>query len=426
MKRQFKWDKKYLYWGITAFCVIAAGLVFYKILEALPAFRAFLRNFVKIISPFLWGFAFAYLLAPLMRLLEKKVLNPIAVKLSRKKDSSAHPSRAVRYIAVLVSEIVLIVILASLIYMIMPQLYSTINMIFDNIPKYFETMEGWIGRLFKNYPEIESYVNQALDTVQKQVQTWVQDVLIPRIGTILTNVGSGVYIALKGVYNLILGIVISVYILGDLETFTAGAKRILYSLFSLEKASSIRKALHFADHTFQGFLVGKVIDSAIVGVLCYICCLLFRIPYPLLVSALVGVTNIIPFFGPLIGAVPSALIILMVSPVKCLIFIIMIIVLQQLDGNVIGPKILGNKIGINGFWVMFSIVVGAGLFGFWGMLLGVPVFVLIYSVVDTAINNKLAKEHLPVGNESYKVIERIDPETKEVVYMADEKKRPEE
>ncbi len=426
MKRQFKWDKKYLYWGITAFCVIAAGLVFYKILEALPAFRAFLRNFVKIISPFLWGFGFAYLLAPLMRLLEKKVLNPIANRISRKKGSDAHPSRAVRYIAVLFSEIVLIAILASLVYMVTPQLYSTVNLLISNIPAYFETMEGWIGRLFKNYPEVEQYANQVLESIQAQLQTWVQDVLIPRIGTILTNVGSGVYIALKGVYNLILGIVISVYILGNLETFTAGAKRLLYSLFSLEAASNIRKALAFADHTFQGFLVGKVIDSVIIGILCYISCLILRIPYPLLVSAFVGVTNIIPFFGPLIGAIPSALIILMVSPVKCLIFVIMIIILQQIDGNVIGPKILGNTIGINGFWIMFSIIVGAGLFGFWGMLLGVPVFFLIYSVIDTAINNKLAKEHLPVGNDSYKIIDRIDPETKEVVYTADQKKRPEE
>ncbi|MBQ6240151.1 MAG: AI-2E family transporter [Firmicutes bacterium] len=419
MKLDFKWDKKYLYWGITAFCVIAAGLLFSKILDALPTVRDFLRNFIKIISPFLWGIGFSYLLAPLMRLIEKKILNPIAAKISRKKGKDPHPSRAVRYIAVLFSEIVLIVILASLIYMVMPQLYSTVNLLINNIPKYFETMQGWIGRLFVNYPEVEQYANQVLESIQTQLQTWVQDVLIPRIGTILTNVTSGVYVALKGIYNLILGIIISVYILGNLETFTAGAKRILYSLFSLETAARIRKVIAFADHTFQGFLVGKVIDSAIIGVLCYISCLILRIPYPLLVSAFVGVTNIIPFFGPLIGAIPSALIILMVSPVKCLIFLIMIIILQQIDGNLIGPKILGNTIGINGFWIMFSIIVGAGLFGFWGMLLGVPVFFLIYSLIDSLLNHRLSRKELPVGNDSYKNIDRIEPGTREVIYNAE-------
>ena len=162
-----------------------------------------------------------------------------------------------------------------------------------------------------------------------------------------------------------------------------------------------------------------MIDSAIIGVLCYISCLILRIPYPLLVSAFVGVTNIIPFFGPLIGAIPSALIILMVSPVKCLIFLIMIIILQQIDGNLIGPKILGNTIGINGFWIMFSIIVGAGLFGFWGMLLGVPVFFLIYSLIDSLLNHRLSRKELPVGNDSYKNIDRIEPGTREVIYNAE-------
>ena len=165
----------------------------------------------------------------------------------------------------------------------------------------------------------------------------------------------------------------------------------------------------------MGFINGKLLDSAIVGLICYIVCAILNMPYALLVSVIVGVTNIIPFFGPFIGAVPSAIIILMVSPMKCLIFIILIIVLQQVDGNIIGPKILGSSIGINGFWVMFAIILGAGLFGFWGMLLGVPVFVVIYTAINNLIVRKLKNDDLPCDVEEYHELDHIDPISRQAV-----------
>ena len=165
----------------------------------------------------------------------------------------------------------------------------------------------------------------------------------------------------------------------------------------------------------MGFINGKLLDSAIVGLICYIVCAILNMPYALLVSVIVGVTNIIPFFGPFIGAVPSAIIILMVNPMKCLIFIVLIIVLQQVDGNIIGPKILGSSIGINGFWVMFSIILGAGLFGFWGMLLGVPVFVVIYTIINNLIVRKLKSNDLPFDVEEYNDLDHIDPISRQAV-----------
>ena len=214
---------------------------------------------------------------------------------------------------------------------------------------------------------------------------------------------------LTGVYNLVIGIIVSVYILSDSETFAANAKRILYSLLTPEAAKKLLEGLDFTDRTFVGFLNGKLLDSAIIGLICYIVCAILNMPYALLVSVMVGVTNIIPFFGPFIGAVPSAIVILMVSPVKCLIFIIFVIILQQVDGNIIGPKILGSSVGINGFWVMFSIILGAGLFSFWGMLLGVPVFVVIYTAINNAIDRKLRRSDLPHRTDDYKNLEYIDP-----------------
>ena len=191
-----------------------------------------------------------------------------------------------------------------------------------------------------------------------------------------------------------------------------------YSVFSVETADRLRSGLNFVDRTFMSFLNGKLLDSLIIGIICYIVCSILQMPYTLLVSVIVGVTNIIPFFGPLIGAVPSALIILMVDPTKCLIFVIFVIILQQIDGNIIGPRILGNSTGITGFWVMFSIILGGGLFGFWGLLLGVPVFVVIYSLVTNLIVKKLKRNDLPWELEDYKELEYIDPATLQVVKKA--------
>jgi predicted PurR-regulated permease PerM len=190
----------------------------------------------------------------------------------------------------------------------------------------------------------------------------------------------------------------------------------------VETADRLRQGMIFVDKTFMGFLSGKILDSLIIGIICYIVCSILQMPYALLVSVIIGVTNIIPFFGPLIGAIPSALIILMVDPTKCLIFIIFIIILQQIDGNIIGPRILGNSTGITGFWVMFAIILGSGLFGFWGMLLGVPVFVVIYTVIQNWIVKKLKKNDLPWEIEDYKEMDYIDPATLQVVKKASVRK----
>ena len=186
----------------------------------------------------------------------------------------------------------------------------------------------------------------------------------------------------------------------------------------METAEKIREGVAFTDRTFMGFINGKLLDSAIIGLICYIFCAIVNMPYALLVSVIVGVTNIIPFFGPLLGAVPSAFIILMANPLKALIFVIFVIVLQQVDGNIIGPKILGNSIGIDGFWVMFSIILGAGLFGFWGMLLGVPVFVVIYTLLNDLVEKRLKKSDLPWETASYEDLDHIDPVTREAVKRA--------
>ena len=421
MRRHFRWDKKYLYWGVTAFCVIAAAILFYMALNYLPLLRKGLASLLHILSPFIWGLVICYLLSPFMRLVEKKLFKPLAAKLY-KNSKRSDGSRFARSMSVLLSELFLLAILTALVCLIIPQLYSSLQNMVANSPLYIDTASRWITQLLEDFPEIEHYVSQTLGQVNDSLMRWIQNTVLPGLGSLISNVTSGVYYAIIGIYNLVIGIIVSVYVLSNLEQFGASAKRVLYSVFSVDMAKKILEGLEFTDRTFMGFINGKLLDSAIIGLICYIVCSILRMPYALLVSVIVGVTNIIPFFGPFIGAVPSAIIILLVSPVKCLIFIAFIILLQQLDGNIIGPKILGSSVGINGFWVMFSIILGAGLFGFWGMLLGVPVFVIIYSAITGSVTRKLKRSDLPWEAADYMDIAYIDP----VTYQPVKKHLPED
>ena len=331
----------------------------------------------------------------------------------KKKPEKAQ--RFARAMSVLLSEIIFLAIIVAIVYLIIPQLVSSITTIVENSSTYIANTTTWIEQLLSDNPEIEKYVLDVFNNVSEDLKNWLTNTVLPGIGNIAASVTTGIISVVKAVYNLVIGIIVSIYILGNIEGFSASAKKLMYTVFSVEAAEKLREGLNFTDKTFMGFINGKLLDSAIIGLICYIGCALLNIPYALLVSVIVGVTNVIPFFGPFIGAVPSALLILLVDPLKCLIFVIFIIVLQQLDGNVIGPKILGSSIGINGFWVMFSIILGGGLFGFWGMLLGVPVFVVIYTALGKLVTKKLVKRDLPTDTDEYMNIDHIDPVTREII-----------
>ncbi|MBR6353943.1 MAG: AI-2E family transporter [Oscillospiraceae bacterium] len=410
MRRHFKWDKKYLYWGITAFCVVACAILFYMALNYIGVVGRAIKTLVRILSPFIWGLVITYLLTPLVRTLQNRLFDPLCARLNRG-GKRRRGKKLARGLAVFLSEIIMLAVIVALFYLIIPQLYSSIETIIVNSPVYIDSLTTWVTKLLTDFPEIRSYVTQVMGDVNTDLMSWLQTTVLPGLGSLLSNVGTGVKYLLTGLYNLIIGIIVSVYILGDSETFGANAKRLLYSLLTPEAAKKLLEGLDFTNRTFIGFLNGKLLDSAIIGLICYIVCAILDMPYALLVSVIIGLTNIIPFFGPFIGAVPSAIIILMVSPIKCLIFVVFIIILQQVDGNLIGPKILGSSVGINGFWVMFSIILGAGLFSFWGMLLGVPVFVLIYTLINNSVDRKLRRSDLPVTTEEFMEIDYIDPVT---------------
>ena len=420
MRRTFKWDKKYLHWGVTAFLVVACAVLFYMALNYIGLVGEGLKKLMGILSPFIWGLIITWLIAPMVRTFEKELFLPVTEKICRKNGSRA--KSIAKGFAIMLGEIVFLAIIAALVYLIVPQLYQSIETIVKSSDAYITNLTKWVETVLNDYPEIESYALDFLSRANESLVTWLQSTLLPELGSFVSSVTAGVYYVLMGVYNLLIGIIASMYILSNLENFSAGAKRWLYSVMTVENAKKTLDGIKFVNRTFVGFINGKLLDSAIIGLICYVCCSLLKMPYTLLISVIVGVTNIIPFFGPFIGAIPSGIIILMVSPVKALIFVVFVFILQQVDGNIIGPKILGSTTGINGFWVLFSIIIGAGLFGFWGMLLGVPVFVVLQALTVAGIERRLKNRALPSDVDVYRTMDYIDPVTFDIV----EKKKEDE
>ena len=402
---------QYIGWGITAFAVIAAGVLFYFSIDYMGDLVKAIRSLMGILSPFIWGLVISYLLVPSMMMYERKLFRPLVASIKKRRPKVNLSKKLPRVLAFILAEIVMLLLITALIYLIVPQVYDSISAIITNSPAYFESASKAIDNLLHDFPEIEMYATKVFGNITETLTKWATNTLLPSMENIVTNITTGVFSVVKAVYNIAIGMIVSIYILYNKEPFIAHYRKTLYCLFKPEKARKISSALRFADRTFMGFIVGKLLDSAIIGMICYVGCVVMRMPYDLLISVIIGVTNIIPFFGPFIGAIPSALLVLLVDPKMCLWFVIFIIVLQQIDGNIIGPKILGTSIGINGFWVLFSIVFFGGLFGFWGMLLGVPTFVIIYTAVERAVNRKLESRDLPTDASVYANLDYIDPVT---------------
>lgn len=416
MKHLFD-DKKYLCWGITAFLVIIGSIMFYMILQYLPGIVGWIGVVFSVLSPIIWGLVIAYLVHPVSYFLEAKVFTPFFTRACKK--TPARVPNLARAFSVLVSVLLLFLVVVALFWMILPQLYDSIATLIINIPSYTVKVINWINVVLQDHPELEQAALRVFGDSSVSFTEWANTSLLPaldifgKIQGVLTNITTGIYSFVRGILNALIGLIVSIYLLYNPEKFRAGGKKTVYSIFSPSASAKILHAVRFTDQAFTGFISGKLIDSLFIGLICYIFCALAGMPYTALVSVIIGVTNIIPFFGPFIGAIPSAFIILMVSPVKCLIFVVFAIILQQFDGNILGPKILGNAVGLNGFWIMFSILVGGGLFGFAGMLLGVPVFTVILAGVNSLIDSALKRRGYTAESSEYEQLEYIDPKTGE-------------
>lgn len=401
----------YIAAGITAFLVIAAGLVFYFGLLRFDQIRSFFGTLAYILRPVTYGLVLAFLLLPVHRGINRFFLS-VTKGASRKNARIAYWTNLA---AILLSLLFLLLVVYLLLAMLLPQVYFSIVGLIKAMPGYISSLQLWLQDFLKTNPEIQAVLLPLYEQIAVSVQEWLQGNLLPRLESVqstfellesvfwpgFTGVASIMLEVLYWLKDALIALIISVYLLVRKDTFAAQSKKITYSILPTQKANLLVEETRNAYRIFSGFIIGKLIDSAIIGVICFLGCSVFRFPYPALVATVVGVTNVIPFFGPFIGAIPCFFLILLVNPMQSLYFLIFILALQQFDGNILGPKILGDSTGLDAFWVLFSILLFGGLFGFTGMVMGVPVFAVLYSIFNRLVRGGLQRKGLPVETEEY-------------------------
>lgn len=398
----------YIEWGLTALGVIVACVLVVFVLFRMTIIWGVIKKFFSILSPFIYGFVMAYLLMPVFNMLYRNLQPPMSHKFK-------NGTRLAKGLCSALTLAFGLAVVGVLLWMVLPQLVTSITSLVDSMDLYMNEISGWVASLLHNNPELEHSFMRLYDQFSAQMMNWAQNDLLPQLGSMM----SGVVTTVNVLMNLLIGVIIALYILNSKDTFCAQAKKMTYSLFTVEKANAIMARVAHIHRVFGGFITGKLMDSLIIGVLCFIGMRLMisfgwmTMPtsYALLIAVIIGVTNIIPFFGPFIGAIPSTILIMVISPVQALYFVIFVLLLQQFDGNILGPKILGNATGLSSFWVMFAILLFGGVMGFAGMVIGVPLFAVLYSVLTEKINHLLKKRGLSVDTNDYRGHKRIDPET---------------
>ncbi len=396
--------QRYICWGVTAFIVLALLVALIFLIMKWGRVRIAVRMIVGILAPVIYGAVFAYLLSPIynrvMCAVVKKTGKYIPRESSRKKLGSVA--------ATLVSLVLLIVVVVGLISMLIPQLITSIKGVIDALPYSIRNLELWLEQMFADNPDMEAQVMQYYDLASAYLQNWLTNGVMPNISGILSGLSSSLISAVGAVLDAVIGLIVMVYLLNMKDKLLTQAKMIIYGVFPVKIANKVIEEARYVHSVFGGFIIGKLLDSLIIGLLCFVVMSVAGMPYVLLVSVIVGVTNIIPFFGPFIGAVPSAFLILMDDPMMCLYFLILILLLQQFDGNILGPKILGDSTGLSSFWVLFAILLFGGLFGFVGMIVGVPTFAVFYRLVTELVTYLLGKRQLSMDIDQYKSLDYID------------------
>lgn len=382
------WNNKYTTIAVYSFLVAVSVILFYLAISQVSVFTDKLNSIFVIFQPFIIGFSIAYIINFLLDFYENKFFETKYMKRIKLKSK--------RGISILLSYITALFIISMIVKFVLPQVIDSIVGLINDIPTYITNTTNFVNNIIKDLHIEEQYSKTIMDNFNSLVNYIIRFItnLIPALGGFVARTASSIW-------NVILGIVISVYLLIDKDKLCALSKKVTYGLFNEEYANSLINLAHKSNDTFGRFLVGKIIDSLIIGVLTFIILTIFKMPYTVLVSVIVGITNIIPFFGPFIGAIPSFIIILFVSPIQGLWFLLIILLIQQLDGNVIGPKILGDTIGISAFWILFSILVAGKVLGIVGMIIGVPLFAIFYSIVKGFIEGKLKKKGLKIETKDY-------------------------
>ena len=410
------WDiRPYLAIGALIFLVFCCCIAVFTMIFKYAALKKACAAFVGILQPILIGAVLGYLFNPLMRRIDTGLCGLILPKV-KDKEKVKH---VIRTVASILTLLIFLTLFGMIIYMIVPALMESIANLVNTMSANVEHFIDWYNNLSlpgKGSGEWEQYLLMAAEYIEE----WFDNSLVPQLQdftqwqnylTSITLSAINVVVVLK---NVVIGLIVSIYVLMEKERFEGQAKKIAFAMLPIKQANALIQIVHKVDQIFGGFIIGKIIDSIIIGIICFIGCSILRMPYTLLVSVIIGITNIIPFFGPFIGAIPCLIIVTITDPLHGLYLLIFILVLQQVDGNIIGPKILGESTGLSSFWVIFAIMVGSGLFGFAGMLFGVPTFAVIYYLAQRLISHLLKRKGLPAKSLDYTVVTHVDPETKEL------------
>lgn len=388
--------------GLTIFAAGAGLLLCCYLLYNTADVKSVLGRINGILTPFYLGIIMAYLLCPVYN----GTLG-LVYRLNRGRFKNyTRDYRFARVVATIVSFAVLMLVLGGFFMLVIPELVNSIVGLVSDVPIYVEKAINWIERTVVENPELATLLEGRLESASQSILEWGQTNVLPGAEAILTKVSMGILGTFSVMIDLLVSLIICIYVLNSKEIFMAQAKKFILAAFSRDRAARIFEFGELCNNTFGGFINGKIIDSTIIGIICFIAMTMLKLPLPVLISVVVGVTNIIPFFGPFIGAIPSIILLLFIDPWAAVKFAVMILVLQQLDGNVIGPKILGKTTKLASFWVMFAIIVGGGLFGFAGMILGVPTMAILYIYLSRLINNRLAKKNLNNKTQVYENFEK--------------------
>lgn len=412
-KKTKNWkETSYYKIGLTVFLTIAACIIFYFVLLRIGDFAGIIKKFLVSGQSIIIGLALAYILNPVMKKCEKMCHYFLDKRMTNQKKCK----KICRALGVAGAIIFLFAILALLLAAVVPAFIKSAVHLAETLPYYVSNFISDMQKGDFGDSEAVKYLETYLTNATNFIEEWATTKLLPQAQTYLTQLTSGVISVVRGLLNFLIGIIAAIYVMSIQETLKGQSKKVIYALLKPKKGNYLIEIIREVNRIFGGFVSGKILDSAIIGVICYFGCLILRIPDAILVSVIVGVFNIIPFFGPFIGAIPSIFLVLVQSPIHAVYLLIFIIVLQQVDGNIIGPKILGNSTGLSSFWVLFAILIFGGMFGFLGMLFGVPVFAVIYYLVRQYVNYLIRKKNLTEVSEEYIKIKAVDEKTNTFIY----------
>lgn len=407
-----RFDERYKKLYTTLFIAGASIIIFYFCLKNIHVIHKGFLSIVSILMPFIYGLVIAYLLCPIYNAAMRNFYHRFKLKIGKK-----NAFIFAKIMATIASMLLFITIIVSAVALLLPHIVNSIVALVDVIPKRAGELSSWLSEISEGtqYQSLTEHLAKAVDNTSENIMGLIRKYIMPNVGSYVEMVSEGVIFTLKTFMNIFVGVIVSVYFLNSKEKFKAQATKLVYAFLPRQKAEAVFEFGNFANRTFGGFISGKIIDSLLIGLICFVAMIILKLPYPILCSTIIGVTNIIPFFGPFIGAIPTAIIICVVDPVKAGEFLILIFLLQQFDGNILGPKILGDSTGLSSFWVMFSIIFFGGLFGFTGMLLGVPSFALFYHYFKRKTEKELRMKGLSEDTKYYQEFNKYDIDRNDIL-----------